>query len=97
MSYDKQYKEATGRNLKHDVNVAFSEHFRLFKACQHKRLPGDLALAAWHAGLNVESLFEITYKAKAEGFDVETYIRNLPRIKEMPLVRANIIDVNEEN
>lgn len=97
MSYDKQYKEATGRNLKHDVNVAFSEHFRLYQAILHKRLPGDLALAAWHAGLNVEEFFEITYKAKAEGFDVVEYIKALPRVKEMPLVRANIIDVNEEN
>jgi hypothetical protein len=97
MSYDKKYKEVTGRSLKADTTIAIREHHRLFKALIYKNLPENLSLPAWHAGLDIEQLFEITYRAKAEGFDVETYIRSLPRVKEMPLVRANIIDVDEEN
>jgi hypothetical protein len=95
--YKDLYYKATGKKLEEQTARAFNQHYLLNKYLLNNGYDESLSLTAWHAGLDLVSLHKLFDDANREGYSVAEYIKNMPRVREMPLVAANIIDIDEEN
>jgi hypothetical protein len=97
IDYATKYFDATGRNLEADVAVCFKDQYDLAQAMTATGYDENLSLIAFHAGLVDRDWYLAVDDANRSGYDVVEWLNGLQRTREMPLVEANIIDIDEEN